>query len=310
MIKIAIIGFGNHVQKNILPALSRMKGIEADAVYVRDTKKYRELASEFSVTLKNIDQNLMGGVEWVYISTPISTHFDLASKYIELGKNVICEKPLTEKLDKSRALFALAKQHKVQLHEVCMYKFHKQFDHLQETVCKNLQSIKAFHAKFTIPHLPRIDIRYNKELGGGALLDVGYYPISLIISLFGQPEDIKFVKYSEPGYEVDLFGSAIIVYTDFSCIAEWGVGLPYTNEVSLTNESESFKYNRIFSKPESLETTVQVKKGFDLKEIVIGKDDQFVNLFEQIIQNNIGENPFIVEQIISSLNFVSNAEPK
>lgn len=307
MKKIAIVGFGNHVQKNILPAFSRLKDIEIEALYVRDTNKYRELANKFGVRIKSIDENLTVGVNWVYISTPISTHFDLASKFLEVGKNVICEKPLTESLSRAKKLFTLAKKNNVQLHEVCMYKFHKQFDHLQEILDKNIRSLKSLNVKFTIPHLPKTDIRYNKKMGGGALLDVGYYPVSLIISLFGKPDDIKFVKHSELGFEVDLFGSAIFVYKYFYCLAEWGIGLPYSNEVSLTTENASFRYNRIFSKPENLKTTVLVKEGFDSEEISIGEDDQFVNLFQQIIHSNIGENYSVIEQTISTLSLLSNA---
>jgi len=285
MTKIAIIGFGNHVQKNILPALNRMNGVEIEAVYVRDNDKYRELASQFSVPLKNIDENLTAGVEWVYISTPISTHFGLASKYIELEKNVICEKPLTESPARSKALFDLAKQNGVKLHEVCMYKYHKQFSHLQETINKNLDSLKSVKAKFTIPHLSKADIRYKKELCGGALLDVGYYPISLIFTLFGEPKEIKSTKFLEKGYEVDLTGIAVFVYDEFYCVAEWGIGVLYTNEIVINTNDSAYKYSRIFSKPETLETTVEITKGLDVFEEKIGADDQFVNMFTFFISS-------------------------
>mgnify|MGYP000070371404 CR=1 FL=1 len=215
MRKIAIIGFGNHVRKNILPAISRIDDMVIDAIYVRDRAKYLASAQDYNVTIKTLGDKLSTEVKWVYISTPISTHYDLVGKYLNAGKNVICEKPLTDSLEKTKHLFELADINKVILHEVYMYKYHKQFEHLQGTIKENLRSLKTVSTKFTIPHLERNDIRYKKELSGGALLDVGFYPVSLIISLFGEPKEIKCILNNEDGYEVDLFGAAIFVFENF-----------------------------------------------------------------------------------------------
>jgi len=283
MIEIAIIGFGNHVAKNILPAMSRLKGISVESVYVRETAKYSDKALSYNLTIKHIDESIDDDVEWVYISTPISTHYDLASKYLKLGKNVICEKPLTDSLEKTKELLELSESKGVRLHEVCMYQFHKQYEHLRNFISNNANSLKCLTARFAIPHLAKDDIRYAKALGGGALLDVGYYPVSLLVSLFGKPNNIKATKFSEDGYDVDLFGSAIFEYDDFYCIAEWGIGLPYFNEVTAITENTVIKYDRAFSKPETFSTKAQIRKGFDSSETDIGCDDQFVNMFKSIL---------------------------
>lgn len=301
MKKIAIIGFGNHVTKNILPALERMIELEVGAVYVRDTSKYKELAIEHCITLKDINEGIADEVDWVYISTPISTHFELASKYIKLGKNVICEKPLTDSLEKTKALFNLAEQHGVKLHEVCMYQYHKQFQHLKRSVSERLHTLRSVAVKFSIPHLDKGDIRYKKDTCGGAILDVGYYPISLIISLFGEPKEIKSIKNGGTGFEVDLFGVAIFDYDSFHCVAEWGIGLPYTNEVTVITENQMLKYDRIFSKPATFKTGVLVQEGFESYSIDIGEDDQFVNMFYSIIFNKEKDTVQPVGEIIKIL---------
>ena len=304
MQKIAIIGFGNHVRKNILPAISRMDDVLVDAIYVRDKIKYIASAQDYKVTIKTLDDELSAKVEWVYISTPISTHYDLVSKYLKAGKNVICEKPLTDSLKKTKHLFELAAINKVILHEVYMYQYHKQFEHLQRTVKENLSSLKTVSTKFTIPHLEKNDIRYKKELGGGALLDVGFYPVSLIISLFGEPKEIKYTLNSEDDYEVDLFGAAIFVFENFYCYAEWGIGLPYSNQATIITEKQVYTYERIFSKPETLKTKVYLKEGFDSCDIEIGKDDQFVNMFKSFLRGDFTSNKtetIKVHSVIGSL---------
>jgi len=283
MMEIAVIGFGNHVTKNILPAINRLNDIYVESIYVRYPTKYAGKALMHELTVKHINETIAEDVEWVYISTPISTHYKLAKKYLNLKKNVICEKPLTDSLEKTKELIELAESKGVRLHEVCMYQFHKQYEHLREFISNNAGSLKSLTARFTIPHLAKDDIRYVKALGGGALLDVGYYPVSLLVSLFGKPNNIKAAKFSEDGYEVDLLGSAIFEYDDFYCIAEWGIGLPYFNEVTAITETTVIKYDRSFSKPETFPTKAQIREGFDSSETDIGCDDQFVNMFKSII---------------------------
>ena len=131
MKKIAIIGFSNHVKKNILPAISRMDDVLLDAIYVRDETKHLRNSQDYNVSVKALKNAFGAKVEWVYISTPISTHYDLVSRFLNAGKNVICEKPLTDSLEKSKRLFELADINQVILHEVYMYQYHKQFEHLK-----------------------------------------------------------------------------------------------------------------------------------------------------------------------------------
>ena len=283
MKKIAIIGFGNHVEKNILPAIKRMDTLEVQAVYVRNIKNYEAKKSEYSLNFKYMTDDIEEEVEWIYIATPISTHYELSEYYLNLGKNVICEKPLTENIDKSNELFELAKKKGLDLKEVKMYKHHKQYKHLESFVSENIKDIKVVKTSFTIPHLDKNNIRYKKNLCGGASLDVGYYPLSILKSLFGEPKYSNIINYTEDGYEVDLFGRVLFEYDTFYCIGEWGIGLPYSNEITIITEKKSLKYERIFSKPETLITKVIVKEGFNEEVIQIGQDDQFVNMLHKIV---------------------------
>lgn len=286
MKKLAIIGFGSHVSKNILPAIVRSGKIEVGAIHVRDVYKYTNKAEEANCVVKSISEKVSDDIEWVYISTPISTHYELVEKYLLAGKNIICEKPITDESEKTRKLYDLSNKRGLKLFEVCMYKYHKQYRHIMDLVLDSSKPVKKIHASFTIPHLSESDIRYKKSLSGGALLDVGYYPVSLLYMLLGKPNGIDLVKLSAPDYEVDLSGVAVFKYDHLYCIAEWAIGAPYTNEVKVVTEDKIITYDRFFSKPETYSTKANVKQGFDSFDIGIGEDDQFVNMFEEIICDN------------------------
>lgn len=284
MISLGIVGFGNHVNKNILPALNKINDICIEAVYVRNTEKYAQAGFDNSLKIKSTDLLDSSLANWIYVSTPIASHFEYVKRALKLGKNVICEKPLTDSFEKTQELFDLAIKYKCKLHEVCMYTHHKQYEYLKALVEKLNDEIKTVHVKFSIPHLEKNDIRYQKEFGGGALLDVGYYPISIIVNLFGMPLSIQSIKTSEYGYDVDLLGSSILEYNSFFCIAEWGIGVPYSNKLTIESSDRSFTFSRIFSKPPSLKSSVEISKGFDNELIEIGEDDQFVNMFLEIFR--------------------------
>lgn len=300
MNQIAIIGFGNHIIKNIIPAINRMDNLSIEAIYVRHINDYQDEANKQGITLKSINDNIDNEIQWVYIATPVLTHYELISKYLKMGKNIICEKPLTNNFANTKALFKLSDELKLKLYEVCMYQYHKQFIHLKDTINKNLDSIKNISAKFTIPHLDKDNIRYKKIMGG-ALLEVGYYPISLMLLLFGKPKNITVNKHTQKSYEVDLFGSALLEYDNFSCYAEWGIGLGYANEVVITTEKQIIEYQRIFSKPETFTTKVKIIDGINIKDIKIGKDDQFVNMFNSLLLPN----KYYKDDRLTALNFLN-----
>lgn len=305
MTNIAIIGFGNHVKKNILPALNRMEDVFVESIHVRDSSIYAHSAIEHSVTLKSTDENIGNLVDWVYIATPISTHFDLCKKYLKQGKNIICEKPLTGDFKNTQELFSLAESLSLELHEVCIYKNHKQYHHMIDRVNEKNLIIRSACVKFLIPHLDPEDIRYSMAKGGGALMDLGYYPVSLILALFGKPKNISSKCFSAPGYEVDLTGIATFEYDQFYCTAEWGIGMPYENSATLVFQESREIYKRFFAKPPSFNTSVSRDNGAGPVDIDIGADDQICNMFCDIFSGRYKHDKNAILEIARCLDSIN-----
>ncbi len=126
-------------------------------------------------------------VDAVYISTPHPMHAEWAVKAAEAGKHILCEKPLTLNHAEAMAVVEAARRHDVFLMEAFMYRCHPQMEKavalIREGALGEVQMIDAtfgFSAEFN----PEGRL-FSNELGGGGILDVGGYPMSLARRLAG-----------------------------------------------------------------------------------------------------------------------------
>lgn len=285
-IRLAIIGFGNHIRKNILPQLANEDAPLFARAFVRRVAEYGaaypDMADRFTDDLPGLLSDPL--IDAVYVSTPISSHFEYALAALNAGKHVLCEKPLTDDAVKAETLFRTAREKGLILAEVVMYQYHAQFRWVQALLAEKAaqgERLVEARARFTIPELVPTDIRYSRELAGGALLDVGFYPLSLAATLFGQPASICANGYVSPRFGVDISGQAMLGYGAFGCTCSWAIGAPYANELELVFERSAYLVPRAFSKPASFETTVTVTSPQGpAPSITIAPDDQFRLMFE------------------------------
>lgn len=283
MKKIAIFGFGNHVKKNIIPAVLRSDKLEISFIVRRKLNndvldgyqdiKFITLDESFKI-INHKNTNL------IYISNPTSEHFKWSKQAILNNFNVLCEKPLTDSYKKTKNLIELAKINSVKIQEVCIYKYHKQFLYLKNLISTISNDINFIETAFCIPSLPKNDFRYQKSLGGGATFDLGYYPTSIILSLFGKPKSIESRVNFQKKLGVDVAGSAKFQYKNFYASANWEIGSDYENHFTIHCNEKKYKFDRIFSKPYDFESSVLIHENDSTEEIIIGHDDHFVNIFE------------------------------
>ncbi|TNE72435.1 Gfo/Idh/MocA family oxidoreductase [bacterium] len=132
-------------------------------------------------------------VDVVYIATPHVNHFEWTLKSLQMGKHVLCEKPMGMNAKQVELVKAEAEKRNLFLMEGIWTRFipmtEKLLQLLNENLLGKLISIRAdfgFKAPFDLNK--RI---YNKSLGGGSLLDIGIYPIYLSLLLFGKPKTVQ-----------------------------------------------------------------------------------------------------------------------
>lgn len=155
-------------------------------------------------------------VDAVYVPLPNSLHAPWAMACAQAGKHVLCEKPLALNLSEAQAMFKAARDHRVILLESFPYYFQPQtgvmMELLRQQAIGDVRSVQASFG-FTLAQ-PAGNIRMLPELGGGALLDAGSYPVSLIRLVMGcAPVRVRAdATWAESGVDISLM--ATLYYAD------------------------------------------------------------------------------------------------
>ena len=162
------------------------------------------------------------GVQAVYIGTPHPWHAEWAIRAAVAGKHILCEKPLTLRSADTARVIAAARQHRVLLMEAFMYRLHPQTRKLVELVRGGaIGELRLIRASFNV--LVNFDSEnrmFKKALGGGAILDLGCYPVSFSRHLagaasgrvFAEPVAFKAAGRLHPQAGTDEFATAIATY--------------------------------------------------------------------------------------------------
>jgi dihydrodiol dehydrogenase / D-xylose 1-dehydrogenase (NADP) len=215
-IKWGILGAG-HIAGKFANAMASVEGAELYAVASRTLPKAQSFKDEFNAqkaygSYAELVQDKL--VDAIYIATPHSEHRDNAILCINAGKNILCEKPLVINTKQAEEIISLAKEKGVFLMEAMWTKFlpavKKAMSWIKEGKIGEVRMINA-QACFKRDFDPQNRL-FNPALAGGALLDLGVYPITLASMVCGtNPSEFKgFAHIGTSG--VDEQGTALLKY--------------------------------------------------------------------------------------------------
>jgi aryl-alcohol dehydrogenase-like predicted oxidoreductase/predicted dehydrogenase len=225
MIKWGILGTGS-IAKSFAQALTEAEGSKLEAVASRTLQRASSFAKEYQVQAFETYQSLIDSNECdaIYIATPHPDHFELALSAIRQKKAVLCEKPMTINATETMVLINEARKNNTLLMEAFMYKTHPQTEKILEIVNKELKGPLKIKAEFCFSvDVPDSHRLVNKDLGGGSILDIGCYPLSISRLIVGHingqpflnPTDIE-VTATLNDQGVDLYSSAELKFEDGS----------------------------------------------------------------------------------------------
>ncbi|MEG1535424.1 MAG: Gfo/Idh/MocA family oxidoreductase [Clostridia bacterium] len=182
----------------IVSVFSRTQSRAEEFAIKRNAKAYSSLADAVNDP----------AVQAVYIATPHSAHYKNILAALDCGKPILCEKSFTINARQAKAVCELAEKKNVFLAEAMWTRFNPLIIQLRELVASGkLGKILSISASFCVPlavSKPFVSPRvYKKEYGGGALLDLGVYPISFCQMLLGSPDSVGVVGKTRDGIDID-----------------------------------------------------------------------------------------------------------
>jgi predicted dehydrogenase len=186
------------------------------AVGSRDTSRAQGLATELGAPRaygSYAELVTDPEVQAVYVATPHAQHAEVVELAFAAGKAVLCEKPLTHSLSETERLAALAQERGVFLMEALWMRFNPLVQDLRARVQRgDLGEIRSLHASFgfVAPDVPTSRL-WARELGGGAMLDLGVYTVDLARLLLGDPSRVEATgSMSQTG--VDAESALLLTY--------------------------------------------------------------------------------------------------
>ncbi len=217
-LRLGILGCANIARQFVRDA-QKCPQVSIDCVASRDSAKSAAFAADFSIPRHVGSYEALladSALEAVYIPLPNTMHKEWAIKALRAGKHVLCEKPLTLSGADAQEIFAAARANNKFLLEAYPYWFQPQTgDMLDILAAGEIGQVRAIQAcfGFTLAK-PEGNIRFNAELGGGALLDAGSYPLSFVRLVMGDaPHSVTaFANWASEG--VDLSTMATLLWAD------------------------------------------------------------------------------------------------
>jgi len=228
-------------------------------------------------------------VDAIYIPLPPALHFKWAELALKAGKHVLSEKPATTSLADTEYLIKLAAQKSLAFHENYMFAFHNQLSALDDIIASGeIGEVRLYRISFGFPRRAANDFRYNKTLGGGALLDAGGYTIKYASMLLGETTKLVCAhsQYIDT-FEVDIAGSATLV-NDAGITAQIAFGMDnsYKCDLEVWGSLGTLTSGRVLTAPAGFVPEVIIKKGNEEVVKQLPEDDAFMKsiaLFGQCV---------------------------
>ena len=315
-IKIGVLGCAEIAQRLVLPSIKQMNQYELVAVASRDKSKAELFSKNFDcMAMQGYDELVSHpNIDAIYMPLPIGMHEEWGIKCLEHGKHVLSEKSLSSSMQSASKMVEAARRNRKNLIENFMFTYHSQHDFVRELIRQGeIGELRNFKANFGFPPFPNINnIRYNKLLGGGALLDAGAYTIKAAQMFLGHDLSISgsFLKQDD-SLGVDISGGALVVNPE-GIIGElaWGFENYYQCNYELWGSHGKVSVERAYTAPPGFRPKVILENQNSKQEHFLKADNHFVGIlnhfYKTILDGDFEDNYFEVLNQAKLLESISN----
>ncbi len=214
-VKWGVLGTANIARNCTIPGMKLAENCELYAIAGRSEEKVEKYKAEFGFEKGYVGYDRLledPDVQAVYIPLPNHLHKEWVIKALKAGKNVLCEKPLALNAEDAREMFAVAGENNVILMEAYAYLHSPYVAALKEDIAGGVIGDVLFVDSAFYTQYYSDDIRMYKEMGGGAVYDLGCYCSTLILSLVDSEVDSVMAQAEFNEYGADVLASALLKF--------------------------------------------------------------------------------------------------
>ena len=270
------------------------------SVYNRTKKKAEKFAAKYNAKVYESALNaiLDPRVDGVYIATTNETHFSFAKLCLENDVPVLCEKPITGNAKELEELIKLSKSNNTILKEAMWTWYNPVANKVKEWIKEErIGKIQSVECIFNMPIFG-----YNKAKGryispsryGGALLDLGVYPVRYVYELFGKPNSLEAIGKLYNG--IDLFNISTFHYDGFDAKVSSQINRLVGEHCLIVGEKGVIKV------PLFHMASKAILKTAECKEVFKDKNKKFATQFRVVAEYIKGEKPNELVSLESSLD--------
>jgi predicted dehydrogenase len=307
-----VLSTSKFAQTKIIPAMKYCQHAEITAIASRNLDAAQEAAQRLGIAKAygSYDELLADAeLDVVYNPMPNHMHVDWSIKALEAGKHVLCEKPIGLSSAEGQRLLDAAKQHpKLKVMEAFMYRHHPQWQRAKQLVADGkigeLRTIQSFFSYF---NTDASNIRNKADIGGGAMMDIGCYNVSLSRFIFGEePKRVLGIIERDPQFQTDRLSSGILDFgrgtATFTCSTQLS---PY-QRVNIFGTEGRIEIEIPFNAPPDSPCKMWLQQGSEIEEIVFDICDQYTiqgDLFSLAILNGTSV-PTPLEDAVANMKVI------
>ena len=268
-VKWGILSTASIAQRRVVPAMLECERAEVVAIASRSLDKAKSVARQCSIprAFGSYEELLADPeIEAIYNPLPNHLHVEWSIRAASHGKHVLCEKPLSRTVAEARLLLEARDEYRVKIGEAFMVRTHPQWLRVEELVRSGrigkLRSASGFFSYFNV------DPGSTRNIGdyaGGALMDIGCYPIKTSRFVFGE-EPVRVIGCLErdPGLKTDRLTSAILEFPTGQCVFTASTQLTYYQKMQFFGTTGRIDVEIPFNAPAGKPARIFIDDGKNL----------------------------------------------
>jgi predicted dehydrogenase len=290
-----ILSTSRFAQQKIVPAMKSCHYAEVTAIASRDRQKGEEVAARLGIAkVHDTYEGLLADpeIDVIYNPLPNHLHVPLTIAALEAGKHVLCEKPIgLDTADAERLLEAARRYPHLKVMEAFMYRFHPQWQKARQLVREGrIGKVSTIQSVFSYFNDDPANVRNKEGIGGGGLLDIGCYSISLSRFIFeAEPRRVVGIIEDDPQFRVDRLTSGILDFGDRTSTFTCSTQLTPYQRVQIFGTSGRIEIEVPFNPMPDQPARIIVESDGKIEETVFDLCNQYTiqgDLFSLAVINN------------------------